>query len=176
LINSMMFMTSLHAGKIEFHFEPVDLNEIFSICESDFKSMLEHKKINFEKSIHEVSSVWGEKDRIIEVISNLLDNAIKFTPSGGRVSIKASDEEKNVHIRVSDNGIGITPDIIPKLFQRFYQADASSTRKYGGIGIGLYITKNIIDAFNGKIWIESEVGKGTNVHVLLPVSRKEVGQ
>jgi signal transduction histidine kinase len=176
LINSMMFMTSLHAGKIEFHFEPVDLNEIFSICESDFKSMLEHKQIIFEKSIGEVSSVWGEKDRIIEVISNLLDNAIKFTPSGGRVSIKASDEEKNVHIRVSDNGIGITPDIIPKLFQRFYQADASSTRKYGGIGIGLYITKNIIDAFNGKIWIESEVGKGTNVHVLLPVSRKEVGQ
>ena len=73
------------------------------------------------------------------------------------------------NIIVSDTGIGIPADAIPKLFARFYQLDASTSRRYGGTGLGLYITKNIIDAIGGKIWIESEVGKGTKVHILLPI-------
>ncbi len=106
------------------------------------------------------------------MIDNLLDNAVKFTPQGRKILIKARDEAENVHLIVSDSGIGIPADIIPKLFARFYQVDASTVRKYGGTGIGLYITKNIIDAFGGKIWIESEVGKGTTVHILLPIAKE----
>lgn len=168
LINSILSMTKLHAGKVEFHLQPVDLDEIVTICKSDFKNIMEKKQIIFEKDMDKVSSITGEKDRIIEVVSNLLDNAIKFTSVGGRISIKARDEAKNVHISLSDSGIGIPANIIPNLFQRFYQVDASIKRKFGGTGIGLYIVKNIIDAFNGKIWIESDVGKGTTVHILLP--------
>ena len=168
LINSILFMTKLHAGKVEFHFEPVNLDEIVAICENDFKNTMEKKQIIFEKDMDKVLAIKGEKDRIIEVVSNLLDNAIKFTPVGGRISIKACNDARNVHMWVSDNGIGIPANIIPNLFQRFYQVDASATRKYRGTGIGLYIIKNIIDAFHGKIWIESEVGKGTTIHILLP--------
>lgn len=170
LIDSILFISRLQAGKIEFHFEPLDLNEMVQICAGDFKSMMGRKHITFEKDIPKISNVLGDKDRFIEVITNLLDNAVKFTSQGGKISIKAWDEAPNVHLIVSDNGIGIPADIIPKLFTRFYQVDASTARKYGGTGLGLYITKNIIDAFKGKIWIESEVGKGTTVHILLPAA------
>lgn len=172
LINSILFMSRMQSGKIEFHFEPVDLDEAIGISVCDFKSEIDKKQISFEKVIPKVSMIRGEKDRLIEVIGNLLDNAIKFTPLNGNISIKAWDEADNVHLTVSDNGIGIPDDILPKLFMRFYQVDASASRKYGGTGLGLYITKTIIDIFGGKIWIESEGGKGTTVHVLLPIARE----
>ncbi|MCX9080714.1 MAG: ATP-binding protein [Candidatus Methanoperedens sp.] len=174
LINSILFMSRMQSGKIEFHFEPVDLDDAIGISVCDFKSAIDKKQIAFEKVIPKVSMVRGEKDRLIEVISNLLDNAIKFTPLNGKISIKAWDEAENVHLTVSDNGIGIPDEILPKLFMRFYQVDASASRKYGGTGLGLYITKTIIDILKGKIWIESGAGKGTTVHVLLPIAR-EVG-
>ncbi len=172
LINSILLISRLQAGKIELHFEPLDVDEIVQVCMSDFKSTMDKKHIKFEKDIPEISRVKGDRDRFIEVIDNLLDNAVKFTPQGRKILIKARDEAENVHLIVSDNGIGIPADIIPKLFARFYQVDASTVRKYGGTGIGLYITKNIIDAFGGKIWIESEVGKGTTVHILLPIAKE----
>lgn len=173
LIDSILFISRLQAGKIEFHFEPLDVDEIVRMCVSDFKSMMDKKQITFEKEIPKISRVLGDKDKFVEVITNLLDNAVKFTPDGGKISIKAWDEALNVHLTVSDNGIGIPAEVIPKLFTRFYQLDASTARKYGGAGLGLYITKNIIDAFHGKIWIESEVGRGTTVHILLPVAKEE---
>ncbi len=174
LIDSILFISKLQAGKIEFRFVPLDMDEIVRMCVSDFKSMMDKKQITFEKDIPEISRVKGDKDRFVEVITNLLDNAIKFTPDGGKISIKAWNEAENVHLTVSDNGIGIPADIIPKLFTRFYQLDASTARRYGGAGLGLYITRNIIDAFRGKIWIESEVGKGTTVHILLPIAKEAV--
>ena len=172
MINSILLISKLQAGKIEFHFEALDLDEIVLVCAGDFKSMMNAKRIIFEKEIPAISKVKGDRDRFIDAICNLLDNAIKFTPQSGKVSIKAWDEEENVHLTISDSGVGIPSDVIPKLFARFYQFDASTARKYGGTGLGLYITKNIIDAFGGKIWIESEVGKGTTVHILLPIAKE----
>lgn len=171
LINSILFISKLQAGKVEFKFESLDIKEILKICVDDFKRIMDKKQIQLEIDIPEIPKILGDKDRFIEVIINLLDNAIKFSPEGGKISIKAQGEEEFLHLIISDNGIGISPDILPKLFTRFYQVDASTARKFGGTGIGLYITKNIIDAFKGKIWIESEVGKGTTVHVLLPVTK-----
>ena len=171
LINSILFISKLQAGKVEFKFESLDIKEILKICVDDFKHIMDKKQIQLEIDIPEIPYVLGDKDRFIEVITNLLDNAIKFTPDRGNISIKAQGEEEFVHIIVSDNGIGIPSEILPKLFTRFYQVDASTARKFGGTGLGLYITKNIIDAFQGKIWIESEIGKGTTVHVMLPVSK-----
>lgn len=170
LINSILFISKMQAGQVEFKFEPLNVEEVVSVCLSDFKALMDKKRIAFEIDVHGASKVKGDKDRFIEVITNLLDNAIKFTSDGGEISVKARDENEYVHITVSDTGIGIPADVIPKLFMRFYQLDASTARKYGGAGLGLYITKNIIDALNGKIWIESEVGKGTKVHMLLPVA------
>ena len=173
LINSILFITRFQTGKIEFRSEPNEVDEIVQICVEDLKNPMDRKRIIFEKEVSGVSRLRGDKDRFVEVINNLLDNAIKFTRVGGKITIKAWDEEDNVHITLSDNGIGIPEDIIPKLFTRFYQVDASTSRKYGGTGLGLYITKTIVDASGGKIWIESEVGKGTTVHLLIPAAKEE---
>jgi signal transduction histidine kinase len=101
----------------------------------------------------------------------LIDNAIKFTPQGGSITIFASVEENNVHVVVGDTGIGIAEKDIPDLFTKFHQIDSSSTRNYGGNGLGLYISKVIVESHNGKIWIESENGTGTDVHISLPLKQ-----
>ncbi|MDO8725944.1 MAG: GAF domain-containing protein [Candidatus Methanoperedens sp.] len=173
LINSILFITRFQTGKIEFRSEPIQVDEIVQICVEDLKNPMDRKRIIFEKEVSGVSRLRGDKDRFVEVISNLLDNAIKFTRVGGKIVIKAWNQAENVHITVTDNGIGIPENIIPKLFTRFYQVDASTSRKYGGTGLGLYITKTIVDASGGKIWIESEVGKGTTVHLLIPSAKEE---
>ena len=170
MINSILFISKFQAGKVEFEFESLNIKKIFMICADDLKWILDKKQIQLEMDIPEILKIMGDKDRFTEVITNLIDNAAKFSLEGGKISIRAQGQEEYVHITVSDNGIGISPDILPKLFSRFYQVDTSIDRKYGGTGLGLYISKNIVEVFKGKIWIESELEKGTIVHVLLPAA------
>lgn len=116
----------------------------------------------------ELPKVSGDVDKLTEVMINLIDNAIKFTPVGGKITIAACEEPENIHITVKDTGVGIPNDVISKLFDRFYQVDASTTRRYGGTGFGLHIAKSIIEMHDGQIWVESEEGYGTTFHILLP--------
>jgi signal transduction histidine kinase len=97
-----------------------------------------------------------------------MDNAIKFTPKKGKISLSVYRENGDVHVLLEDNGIGISKEDMPKLFRKFHQIDSSSTRNYGGNGLGLYVTKVIVEDHGGKIWLESEEGAGTRVHVTLP--------
>jgi hypothetical protein len=107
------------------------------------------------------------------MLTNVIDNAIKFTPDEGKIVVSSFVEDDNIHIIVKDNGIGIPEEMIDNLFQRFYQIDASRTRKYGGTGLGLYISKTIAQAHNGTVWIESKgENKGTEVHITLPTIGK----
>ena len=103
-----------------------------------------------------------------QVFINLFENATKFTQNGGMITVAAFEDGENIHITISDTGIGVSADVISNLFERFYQVDASTTRRYGGTGIGLYISKLIVEVHEGKIWAESEEGVGTTFHVLLP--------
>jgi CheY-like chemotaxis protein len=107
----------------------------------------------------------GDDQRIAQVITNLLSNAVKFTPEGGNIHIEASlidetDENCELRIEVADNGIGVSPDQQEKLFNAFEQAESGTSRKYGGTGLGLAISKRIVELMGGKIWVESELGKG----------------
>jgi len=125
--------------------------------------------LKIEKSVPDnLALIDGDKTRLSDMLTNLIDNAIKFTHSGGMIVLKAYEEEEDLHIEVKDTGIGMPKELIPNLFQRFYQIDASIKRRYGGTGVGLYICKNIVEAHKGDIWIESEEGKGTTVHIRLP--------
>jgi len=113
----------------------------------------------------------GDRDKLTDMLTNIIDNSIKFTPEGGTITVSIEEEEKYLHLIVKDTGIGIPKEKIPKLFQRFYQIDATEKRKYGGTGLGLYICKKIVEAHNGYVWIESEgKGQGTEVHIQLPKS------
>ena len=102
-----------------------------------------------------------DKDKFEKILNNVLSNAFKFTPEGGKIEVKILRVENEVHIIISDNGVGIAKDHIDKIFDRFYQVDGSHTREQEGTGIGLALTKELIDLHKGKIETESEEGKGS---------------
>ncbi|MFQ5800464.1 MAG: sensor histidine kinase, partial [Candidatus Hydrothermarchaeales archaeon] len=110
-----------------------------------------------------------------QVLANLLGNGIKFNKEKGGIKVKATymKDDDEVTVSVSDTGVGIPKDQVSKVFGRFYQVDGSTSRKYGGTGLGLAITKNIIEAHSGKIWVESEVGKGSTFYFTVPVRKKK---
>ncbi len=170
LIDSLLFLAIQQMGRPEIRMKPrlQSIDEIITSSMADMKVQAEKKNISLIKDVPSRLEVMGDRDRLTEVFLNLIDNAIKFTPFGGKITVKALEEEEAVHITVTDTGIGIPENLISNLFQRFYQADASLTRKYGGTGLGLYICKSIVDAHKGEIWVESKVGAGTTVHVRLP--------
>lgn len=132
------------------------------------------KNTGEEKVLIPLLYVYADPERLREVVFNLIDNAIKYT-SSGIVTVGVSLNEKSVVIRVSDTGMGIAAEDIPHLFQKFYRTDNSATRLIGGTGLGLYISKQIVDMLHGKIWVESTVGAGSTFYVELPrISPEEV--
>nr|WP_048063231.1 ATP-binding protein [Methanococcoides burtonii] len=169
LIESLLFISGLESRAIQYHIEKVRIAEIIDNVVNDVNLQIEDKGLLIENNVPEnLPLINGDKARLSDMLTNLVDNAIKFTPSEGRIILNAYEEEDDLHIEVKDTGIGIPKELIPNLFQRFYQVDASIKRRYGGTGVGLYICKNIVEAHKGNIWIESEEEKGTTVHIRLP--------
>ncbi len=111
----------------------------------------------------------SDTPRLSQVFSNLINNSIDFIPKNkGKIEINAQKKDGEVLFSVKDNGLGMTLETQKSLFQKFYQADTSIRRKHGGTGLGLAICKGIVEGLGGKIWLESEVGKGTNVYFTIP--------
>jgi signal transduction histidine kinase len=127
------------------------------------------------KDIQPLPEIWGDEDRLVQVITNLLINAIKFTPQKGRITIRGIENIEQVKISISDTGIGIPTEKLMTVFDRFYQVDGSSNRKYGGVGLGLSICKSIIDKHYGSIWAQSH-GNGSTFHIILPKLRYNSGE
>jgi signal transduction histidine kinase len=115
-----------------------------------------------------------DKGRINQVLDNLIGNAIKFSPNGGTITVALEDREGEICVTVSDEGIGLAEDQRERIFDRFYQVDGSAIRRFGGTGLGLAIVKRIVDAHHGRVWVESEVNKGSTFYFTLPKSRVEV--
>jgi signal transduction histidine kinase len=110
----------------------------------------------------------GDERKIKQILLNLLSNAVKFTPEGGRISITANKTDNGAEISVSDTGIGIAPEDQPKIFEEFRQVGSDSTHKTEGTGLGLTLAKKFVELHGGKIWVESEVGKGSTFTFTLP--------
>lgn len=112
--------------------------------------------------------IWVDPEKIQQLCYNILDNAIKFSPDGGTITLDATPEEEFIHITCQDEGIGIPQDELEKIFETFYQVDGSATRQFGGLGLGLAVAQRIVKVHNGDIWAESKMGAGSIFHVLLP--------
>jgi len=110
----------------------------------------------------------GDIDKIRQICYSILDNSVKFSPDGGRISVHAASEQAYVHLVFEDEGVGIPQPRLTQIFETFYQVDGSSTRRFGGLGLGLAVVNRAVVAHNGKVWAESELGKGSVFHVLLP--------
>lgn len=162
LITNLLDVSRLESGKIRFKAEAINLKAIAQHIIEIVRPSAEEKKLTLRITCpEEIPLVMGNSDLLNQVYTNLIGNAIKFTEPGGEITIGIRIEKNTVESYVQDTGQGIKKEDIPKLFERFYQVDSSSTRVHGGTGLGLAIVKHIISAHNGKIWCESEVGKGT---------------
>jgi two-component system sensor histidine kinase VicK len=127
------------------------------------------------RKVTEICDIPWVTDRIIQVLNNLVTNGMKFSPNNSTIEIDAKLEDHSVVFSVKDRGIGIPAEKQGKLFTKFYQVDTALTRKSGGTGLGLAISKGIVEAHKGKIWLESEAGKGSKFSFSIPVGGK-VGQ
>lgn len=170
LVDSLLYVSMAEVEAIDYDFSKTDILEVIDNAVTDMAIPINEKKIDVLRHVQEdVPQIEADAKKIADMLTNVLDNAVKFTPSKGKISISARKEGKMVHISIEDTGVGIPAELLPHLFQKFYQIDPSIRRKYGGTGLGLFICRNIVEAHKGKIWIESEESKGTTVHILLPI-------
>jgi PAS domain S-box-containing protein len=166
LIRALLDSHLIDSSNLQLTKQKVIINEIVTSVVEDMKNMAANKNIPIIIDIPNPILIEGDAERLIQVFSNVVENAIKFTIKG-EIIITGRIEDEKVHIRISDTGIGIPEDRLEKIFDRFYQLDSSNRRKYGGTGLGLWISKNIVEAHGGKIWAESK-NSGSTFHILLP--------
>ncbi|VVB96203.1 Methyl sulfide methyltransferase-associated sensor [uncultured archaeon] len=171
LIRALLDTPLIESGNLQLKTQLVPLFDLAAQVIEDMKTIASIKNIPIFNDISESIIINGDKERLLQVFSNILDNAIKFTIKGG-IRISAEEEAENIHIKIIDTGIGIPQENLLRIFDKFYQVESSSTRKYEGAGLGLWISKNIVEAHGGKIWAESK-NRGSTFHILLPKSVKE---
>jgi two-component system phosphate regulon sensor histidine kinase PhoR len=176
MVDSLLYLSLEQAGKIEYSFAEVEMKKILSDVYLNLVLLIDEKELKVEKELPaNLPPIRGDKQKLTDLFTTLMGNAIKFTPHGGTLEVTAIEEEENIHITVKDSGTGIHKRLIPHLFHRIYQVDDSMTRRYQGLESGFYICKNIVNAHEGEIWVESEEGSGTTVHVRLPKKNFETG-
>lgn len=167
LIHNLLTVAELENNRLELQITSVSINGTIIKILQDIQPQFEGKKISVVQDIHTLPGIYGDEERLARAITNIIINAIKFTPENGKITITAIEEEGSIKISINDTGTGIPPDRLPFIFDRFYQANGKISRKYGGVGLGLSITKEIIEMHNGIIWAESDEN-GSTFNIVLP--------
>ena len=182
VINDVLDMSKIETNKLELSHIAFDLRASIKKAISFIQFNIEEKQLQFSLNIDQNTPtlVIGDDQRLSQIIINLLSNAVKFTPEEGKISLAVSLEHEEDGIcelcfEVADSGIGISPDHHERIFNPFEQAESGTTRKYGGTGLGLVISKNIIELMGGRIWVESEPGKGSRFIFTVNLLRDEEG-
>lgn len=175
LVDDILNLSKLESNQIELNEEPTELKPFLSRVFSNFESLTMHMQIQYHINLERLENIWTLLDvgKVEKVLNNLLSNAIKHTPSGGKVSLKVSVEEKNLKLEVSDTGSGIPASDLPQIFDRFFQSKQPDAPLQGGTGIGLALTKELVQIMKGHIVVTSEVGKGSLFLVTLPYQKTE---
>jgi PAS domain S-box-containing protein/diguanylate cyclase (GGDEF)-like protein len=172
LINELLDISKLESGRIKIEPKPLDLGAPLDVAIASLTSKAKEKSICIQNGIPStLPRAYGDAARLEQIFINLLDNAIKFSPEKGEVRVSAKDYELDGHfieVSVADDGMGIPSDELEKIFERFYQVDASLSKEVKGTGLGLSIVKGLVEAHGGKVWAESEVGKGSKFTFTLP--------
>jgi signal transduction histidine kinase len=169
LISDILDMERIAQGKLELQWSKESINEIITEALSGFEGTASLKSITLNnQSDKSDKNISCDKDRVIQILNNLIGNALKFTPEGGCINLKAELHNNDVEVQVTDNGPGIPKEKQNEIFNRMTQL-ASADRQ--GLGLGLYISKMLVEAHHGKIWVDSQVGKGSTFHFTLPLKQ-----
>jgi signal transduction histidine kinase/ActR/RegA family two-component response regulator len=172
LIEDILDVSRVITGKLRLRNEPVDIASVINAAIDSVQLAIDAKDLNLEVTLDPTARhTFGDPGRLQQVIWNLLSNAIKFTPSGGRIGIKVKRADANLQICVSDTGHGISPAFLPYIFDRFRQADGTTTRSHGGLGLGLAIVRHLVELHGGSIQADSAgVGEGATFTITLPLA------
>jgi two-component system phosphate regulon sensor histidine kinase PhoR len=172
LVQDLLTLSQIETGDIKMHFDNIDLGKLCEEVIEQFEEKAEKKKIRLRLDHHPSKIlVYGDWQRITQVMTNLVSNAIIYTPDEGEVSIQFDVGKKNVTTFVSDTGEGIPPQHLARIFERFYRVDKSRSREKGGTGLGLAIVKHILDGHGSHAEVESKIGKGSVFSFKLPKSK-----
>ena len=172
LVNDLQELSTVEAEVYQLKIESFSPGNLVDTAIIHFNHQFEEKGIEIKEELEpDLPNVFADKDRILQVLTNLLGNALQYTPSGGKVVITGSQLKSETLISIRDTGVGLSPEQIPSVFNRFYRSDKSRARASGGSGIGLTIAKALVKAHHGRIWAESEgEGKGSSFHFTLPIA------
>lgn len=171
LVADLQDVSLAEAGQLHLTRQPIELADVASQAVQIVQPHLAEKQLTLHVSIpSDLPHIEADQERVAQILRNLLSNAIRHTPSQGEICLAAGLSEAGVHISVRDTGVGIAPEHLPYLFERFYRADFSRARATGGTGLGLAIVKQVVQAHGGQVTVESQVGKGTCFTFTLPVA------
>jgi two-component system phosphate regulon sensor histidine kinase PhoR len=171
LTDDLLKLARIEAGKLEIEFSAVGLTDLIEGCAETALLKASRKQITLEiDNPPGLPAVRGDASLLRDVLQNLLDNAIQYTPAGGRIQVSATAGAREAVITVADTGIGIPVTEQERIFERFYRADAARSREAGGTGLGLSIAKHIVEAHGGRLWVESTVGSGSRFSLSIPLA------
>ncbi|HTV75450.1 MAG TPA: hybrid sensor histidine kinase/response regulator, partial [Candidatus Baltobacteraceae bacterium] len=174
LINDLLDLIRLEAGRMDVKSEPLNVSEFLKGLASAVRQVAENKRIKLETHVDEqIATVLTDRDKVEKIVLNLLFNALKFTPEEGQVWLRAEKQGDDFVLIVGDTGVGIAEKNLPFVFDRFWQADSSSKRKFQGVGIGLALVKELTEMLRGTVTVQSQEGKGTTFTVRLPYQKGE---
>jgi len=169
LITEMLDLDRMEAGRMTIHPEALDLNAIVSEAADRMRPNAPGHPITLalDEGLPELSA---DRDRLTQVVANLLSNAVKYSPTGGQIVVTTSRDGASVHLAVRDHGMGIPKDKLDDIWERYSRIETDKTQGIQGTGLGLPIVRQIVTMHGGRAWAESEVGRGSTFHVLLPLA------
>jgi signal transduction histidine kinase len=173
VIGKLLFLARSDAGKEQLNFEDVELKELITGLSANVEALAQDKGIKLTVDAKEDLIVNGDKVKLRQLFINILENAVRYTPNDGNISVSLVRSELDALVTITDTGIGIPPEHLPHIFERFYRVDKARSRAEGGVGLGLAIAKFIADSHGGKIEVESAEGKGTSFYLSLPLKKAE---
>jgi two-component system, cell cycle sensor histidine kinase PleC len=170
LINDILDMSKIEAGKMTLQKEPIDLPETIEQCMRIVRGRADEKDIRVQIDVDDAPEIDADPRALKQVILNLASNAVKFTPEGGRISVRTFSTADGVAIQVTDTGIGIAKEDLPRLGRPFEQIESQHSKSHQGSGLGLALSKSLVEMHGGSLTIESDLGEGTTVTFIMPFS------
>ena len=175
LTEDLLMLSKMDADRLDLEIRRLNVSQFVGSCIETAQRPAAEKDLRISVNLQQnVPDIVADRRRLAEVLQNLLDNAIQYTPSGGQIMVSASANGTEVVFTVSDTGIGIPQADQPRIFERFYRVDVARSREVGGTGLGLSIAKHLVEAHGGRIWVESEVGQGAQFHFTIPMFDRRI--
>lgn len=169
IISDFLEISRIEAARLKFEFKKTNLKETIDEIVKFMEGFALEKNITLKKEIKDLPEIMVDPDRVNQVLSNIINNAIKFSDDGNEIIINAEQKDNFIHFQVKDFGTGISPEDQIRIFEPFYQIEKTSNKKYCGTGLGLAICRGIVECQKGKIWVESKKGKGSTFHFTVPL-------